>query len=263
MKPGERIYNKATDKQWSSEVYHKAKEVIQKKLPATSGAVQFDSMCEPMKQQYPSLCLDNIKDPTNLQSPYWKHLVASATQALKKENKVYKTDNGWVWAGVKQPPSSPPDEPDKLAEQIKSLLEKLIGLAKKEEEKQPRLTHDELVQKIKEMGEMLGKIANVKWGPKYEYDCVWKDNPYANPKLVIEVCDKGNLYKDITSLNWAVTTWAAKGVWVIFDDSDFHKAKEMLGQESQIYPLKAEDVLKLHSLLQAGYAQAIRAMFSI
>ena len=34
----------------------------------------------------------------------------------------------------------------------------------KSEEKTSRLTHDELVQKLKEMGEILGKIAQVKWG---------------------------------------------------------------------------------------------------
>ena len=142
-------------------------------------------------------------------------------------------------------------------------IETLLQRVKEAKEEPTRLTHDAVVQKVKEIGEMLGKIAEVKWGPKFEYDCVWRDNPYASPKLVMEVCDKGNLYKDITSLEWAVTTWGAKGIWVIFDDSDFYKAKEMLAQKSQIYPMKAEDILKLHSLLQAGYAQAIRSIFAV
>ncbi len=43
----------------------------------------------------------------------------------------------------------PPSEPDKLAEEIKGLVEKLVELAKKEKEaKVPPLTVDELVQKI-------------------------------------------------------------------------------------------------------------------
>ena len=240
MKPGERIYNKATDKQWSSEVYHKAKEVIEKVLSATKDVIQFDSICEATRREHPSLCDDTIKDPGNPQWPYWKHIVASAVQALKKQGKVIKADNGWVWEGVE-----------------------LVKLPDNDKEETSRLTHDELVQKVKEIGQMLGRIAEVKSGPKFEYDCVWKDNPYASPKLVIEVCDKGNLYKDITSLEWAVTTWGAKGIWVIFDDSDFHKAKEMLAQKSQIYPIKAEDMLKLHSLLRAGYTQAIRSIFAV
>lgn len=258
MKPGERIYNKVTDKQWSSDVYHKAKEVIEKVLSATKDVIQFDSICEATRRQHPSLCDDTIKDPRNPKWPYWKHLVATAIQSLKKEGKVAKADNGWAWARVKPQPN----ELDKLAEHIMDLLGKLVELAKKGGKEAPP-THDELVQKIKEMGETLHKIANVKWGPKFEHDCVWKDNPFASPKLVIEVCDKGNLYKDISSLDWAVTTWGAKGILVIFDDSDFHKAKEMLAQKSQIYPIKAEDMIKLHSLLQAGNIQAIKSIFGV
>lgn len=264
MKPGERIYNKATDKQWSSEVYHKAKEVIEAELSAVSGAMQRSSICEAVKQQYPSLCDDTIKDPRYPQMPYWKHLVATATSALKKEAKIYKADKGWAWKGVKPLPPPPPlNEPDKLAEQIKASLEKLVELAGKGKEEAPRLTHDELVQKIREIGQMLGRTVEGPWGPVYKHDCVWKDNPYANPKLVMEVCDKGNLDKDIASLAWAVKNWGAKGILVIFEESDFHTAQKKLAQESQIYPLKADDMLTLHSLLQAGYVQAIRSIFTI
>ncbi len=238
MKPGERIYNKATDKQWSSEVYHKAKEVIEAKLSVASGAVQYSSICEAVKQQYPSLCDDTIKDPGYPHWFYWKHLVATAIQVLKKEGKINKTDNGWIWGGVKPPPPPPPPPP-------------------------PRLTHDELVQKVKEIGEMLGKRAEGPWGPVYKHDCVWRDNPYANPRLVWEVCDKGNLDKDIASLIWAVKNWSAKGILVLFEESDFHTAQKKLAQESQIYPLKADDMLKIYSLLQAGNTQAIRAIFAV
>lgn len=157
----------------------------------------------------------------------------------------------------------PPDEPDKLVDEIKSLVEKPVDLAKKGEQKPPLPSHNELVQKVKEMGEMLGKIAETNWGPKFKHDCVWKDNPYANPKAVIEVCDKGNLYKDIVSLPWAVSNWGAKGILVVCEESDFHATQRKLLPGSQVYPLKAADMLKLHSLVQAGYIQAIRAIFSI
>lgn len=270
MKPGERIYNKATDKHWSSEVYHKAREVIAGKLSAIGHPLQFDCICEAMKQQYPYLCDDAIRDPRNPQSVYWKHLVASAIQGLKKEGKVDKADNGWVWKGVKPlpsprllPPSATPDEPDKLAKEIRDLLENLVGLAKKEKKEKPRPSHDELVQRVKEMGEMLGKVIEPVTGALYKHDCVWRDNPYANPRLVVEVCDKGNLDKDIASLIWAVKNWGAKSILVLFEESDFYTAQNKLAQESQIYPLKVEDVLKLHSLLQAGNTQAIRSIFTV
>jgi hypothetical protein len=237
MRPGERIYNPATDKQWSSEVYHKAKEVIETKLSVANGVVQYSSICETVKQQYPSLCDDTIKDPGNPQLPYWKHLVATAIQALKKGGKVDKADNGWIWGGVKLP--SPPPAPT-----------------------QPRLTHDELIQRIRNIGEMLGKRAEGPWGPVYKHDCIWRDNPYANPRLVWEVCDKGNLDKDIASLIWAVKNWNAKCILVVFDEPDFYTAQKKLAQESQICPLKAEDILKLHSLVQTRGAQAIKSIFT-
>lgn len=138
-----------------------------------------------------------------------------------------------------------------------------MELAKKGKGEMPRLTHDELVQKIKEIGEMLGKRAEGPWGPVCKHDCVWRDNPYANPRLVWEVCDKGNLDKDIASLIWAVKNWNAKGILVLFEESDFHTAQKKLAQESQIYPLKADDMLKLHSLLQAGNIQAVRSIFAV
>lgn len=263
MKPVERIYNKATDKQWSSEVYQKAKEAIEKALSATNNAVQFGSICEATKRQYASLCDDTIKDPGYPQLPYWKHLVASAISGLKKQGKVAKAANGWAWTEGKQLPPPTSNEPDKLAQEVKDPLEKLVELAKKGQEEPPRLTHDELVNRIKEMGEMLDKKAESPWGPVYKHDCVWRDKPYADPKLVIEVCDKGNLDKDIASLIWAVKNWNAKCILVLFEESDFQAAQKKLAQESQIYPLRVDDVLKLHSLLQAGNTQAIRSIFAV
>ena len=259
MTLGSRPYDPARDKNWSSEVYSKAKPVIEATLSATGNAVPFDLICEAMKRKHPSLCDDSIRDPHSTGVPYWKHLVASAVQALKKEGKILKADGGWISAGVKPPPP----EPDKLAAEIKSLVEKLAELAKKTEEKEPLPSHDELVQMMKEMGEMLGKTAEGPWGPIYKHDCVWKDNPYANPKIVVEVCDKGNLDKDIASLLWAVKNWGAKGILVVFGKSDFQAAQRKLAQESQIYPLRAADVLTLHSLAKAGNVQAIKSIFGV
>jgi hypothetical protein len=240
MKPGERIYNKATDKQWRSEVYHKAKEVIEKVLSATKDVIQFDSICEATRREHPSLCDDTIKDPGNPQWPYWKHIVASAVQTLKTQGKVTKADNGWVWEGVE-----------------------LVKLPDNGKEKIPRLTHDELVQKIKELGEMLGKVIKHEGPAEYKHDCVWKETRYANPRLVVEVCDKGNLDKDIASLIWAVRNWNANCILVLFEESDFHTAQKKLAQESQIYPIKAEDMIKFYSLLQTGNTQAIKSILSI
>jgi hypothetical protein len=216
---------------------------------------------------------EKMKDGTNR----WYNWVAWVRMRLVREGELYREPRG-IWRitgkgrerlrkeGLLKVVSPLLDEPDKLAEQARGLIEKLVELAKKGEEKTPPLTHDEVVQKVKEMGNILGKSTEPVLGVPYKHDCVWKDNLYASPKLVIvviEVCDKGNLDKDIASLDWAVASWGAKGILVIFDAADLQSAQKKLAQKSQIYPLKAEDLVKLHSVFQAGDAQAIRSIFAI
>lgn len=106
MDTGERVYNKATDRQWSSDVYQKAKEVIEKVLTQSGNPVPQNQIRQAMKQEYPSLCDDLIKDRMNPKMPYWHHLVATAISALQKQGKVRKADGGWIWATM-APPYTP------------------------------------------------------------------------------------------------------------------------------------------------------------
>jgi len=161
-----------------------------------------------------------------------------AINKLKREGRISNVKRG-IWSAGESPP--PP----------------------KGETETPRLTHDELRDRIKEMGETLGKIAEVECGPVFKHDCVWRDNPYANPKVVWEVCDKGNLDKDIASLIFAARNWGAKSILVIFEESDFQVAQKKLAQESQIYPLRADDMIKLCSLFRGGNIQAVRSIFTV
>lgn len=206
----------------------------------------------------------------------WEQVVKRVRNKLSREGEI--STGGGIWritdkgrarlkkAGfpvkpVVASPLPPIDEVARLVQEIKSLTEKLAELAKKgKAETLP--THDELVQKIKEMGEMLGKVTEPMSGVPFKHDCVWRDNRYTIPKLVVEVCDKGNLPKDILSLDWAVANWGAKSILVIFDATDFQAAQTKFGQRSEIYPIKAEDMLKLHSLLQAGNVKALRSIFA-
>ena len=161
------------------------------------------------------------------------------------------------------PPPPPPDAPDKLAEQIESLVEKLVELARKRKEEKPLPNHDELVQIIKEMGAMLDKSTEPVPQAQYRHDCVWRPNRWANPELVWEVCDKGVPEKDIVSLTWAANAWKAKGILVLFEEADFRKAQEKFAHLSQIYLIKAEDVVQVHHLLKAGNTPALRAIFGV
>jgi len=108
---GERIYDKRLDKAWSSQVYHGAKEVIQKVLTQNDNPVLSDQIRQAMKQEHPLLCNDRIKDPRYPKMPYWHHLVATALSGLKMAGKVHKADNGWVSAtsALSHPPIPKPE----------------------------------------------------------------------------------------------------------------------------------------------------------
>jgi len=166
-----------------------------------------------------------------------------------------------VEVALPQIPPTPPT-PDKLAGEIRSLLEKLVELARKGKEEKPLPNHDELVRIIKEMGELLGKSIEPVPQSQYRHDCVWKPNRWANPELVWEVCDKGVPEKDIVSLTWAANTWKAKGILAVFAEADFKKAQETIAQP-QVYVMKAEDVVQLHWILKVGNVLALRAILSI
>ena len=132
MNTQQRAYNEASDKQWSRNVYQKAKEVATEALRSQDRGVQFADITEAMKRKHPNLCDDTIGDPTNPKSPYWKHLVASAIQALKKAGLVQKTADGWVW--VKAPLPEPKVSPEALPEPLErqdvrlQLKDRLLGL---------------------------------------------------------------------------------------------------------------------------------------
>jgi len=226
---------------------------------------------------FPQITQADLNLTTKQGGSLWENRIQFARQKLVEKGEMDKSVRG-IWKITDKgrdrlrrgkivpptpPPPPPPEQPDKLAEEIKGLVEKLAELAQKGKEETARLTHDEMIDKIREMAEMLGKVTDPVSGVPYRHDCVWRDNPYANPKLVVEVCDRGNLDKDIASLDWGVSNWRANGILVLFEKSDFDAAQKKLAYKNQIYPLKAEDVLKLHSLLQAGYTEAIRTVFTI
>lgn len=260
-----KIYNKMSDKEWSHNVYQAAKGVIEEMLSTRGIPMPFADICDAVRQRHPLLCDDTIKDPKNLKWPYWKHLVASAIQGLKKEEKVRLSDRGWEWVSEKLPPPPPPpsDEITKLVQGIKDLAERL-GQLVRGAKPSPPLSHDDIIQKLKEIGETLGKKVEVKSGPVYKHDCCWKPTPYANPELVWEACDKGVPEKDIISLTWAVDNWRAKGVLVLFDEADFKKAQERFSHlRRQVYLIKVDDVISLYSLIKGGNIDVLKTILGI
>jgi hypothetical protein len=239
MMPGDRLYDPAQDKQWSSAVYQKAKQAVEEKLSTVGGVLKFSVICEAFKQKYPQLCDESIKDPSYPKSPYWKHLVATAISALKGARRLKKADGGWIWTGEKSLPPPLPIPPPPP----------------------PPKRHEELKQKLVEIGKDLGYHTSTEEGPVYRHDVLWKRSPYRkDPCHVIEICGGGSLPKDFDSLNWARENLAAIGILVTVDEADYQKAVQRFGNQAQIVVAKAETVDRLHELITTNL-EFLRVIF--
>ena len=109
----QRVYDPALDKQWSTTVYQKAKEVVIDVLKSQGKGVQSSVINEVTQRRHPDLCDDSILDPQIPKYPYWKHRVASAIQSLKKAGQVKKIDHGWAWVETAiHKPEAPPPKPE-------------------------------------------------------------------------------------------------------------------------------------------------------
>jgi len=99
MDTEERPYDRNSDGHWSSEVYHRAKDLLREILPTKSEGMRLSDICEAMRRKYPALCDDKIRDKNNPKLPYWKHLVSTAISNLKTGGKIEHSGDNWVWYG--------------------------------------------------------------------------------------------------------------------------------------------------------------------
>jgi hypothetical protein len=111
--------------------------------------------------------------------------------------------------------------------------------------------HDELKQKMIDIGKKLGYYVSAEEGPEYRHDVLWKIKQYKTPSHVIEVCEGGVLAKDFDSLNWARENWDARGISIVTDDKDFMKASRRLAGQPRIIAVKAETIDLLYELINA------------
>lgn len=124
-------------------------------------------------------------------------------------------------------------------------------------------THQRVIDLIKNIGNILRKDAQGPFGIDYKHDVIWRDNSYKLPSHVWEVCDKGNLDKDIASLTAATDPdkWGSKGFLVVINDNDYDNAKKKLtGKPVKV--LKSDTVNKLSDLLQDIDIELIKLILS-
>lgn len=125
-------------------------------------------------------------------------------------------------------------------------------------------THEQIVSMLKEIGERVGRAVTASEGPVYKHDVLWRKSAYGSPTEVIEVCDSGNLEKDILSLQWATepNNWGSRGFLVVVDDRDMEKAAKRLGKKPQIFLVSGSFVKELHAMATGDNISVLRAIFS-
>ena len=147
--------------------------------------------------------------------------------------------------------------------QIEGLLQKEIPSIIKEPAVKQQTRHDELKQKMIDIGEQLGYYTETEQqGPHYKNDVLWKQGLYRTPSHVIEICDGGSLPKDFDALHWAndPKNWGAKGILVVTDEKEFEKAKKRFAGQYGLTVVMADTVDTLFKMVDE-YTQFLQIIF--
>lgn len=85
--------------------------------------------------------------------------------------------------------------------------------------------HEQIVQRIYELGEIIGYTPEKKWRKEgYEYDVVWHKPPREGPKYAFEVHIKGNLGETLLRLKHAYDRWESQ-LFLISTEEQLNEAK--------------------------------------
>lgn len=102
-------------------------------------------------------------------------------------------------------------------------------------EQPSELTHEEIVNAIYALGELIGYRPEKKWRhEKYEFDVVWHRPPRIGPKYVFEVHLKGSLEAALLRLKHAHDLWESKIFLVSTEDQLKEARLKFLGELHEI-----------------------------
>jgi predicted RNA-binding protein len=115
--------------------------------------------------------------------------------------------------------------------------------------------HEQAVQRIYELGEIIGYIPEKKWRREgYEYDVVWHKPPREGPKCVFEVHIKGNLGDALLRLKHAHDRWESQ-LFLVSTEDQLNEAKTKyltgalheLAETGALTLLKIDEVKEFHN----------------
>lgn len=102
--------------------------------------------------------------------------------------------------------------------------------------------HEELKQRMVEIGGKLSYYTSTEEGPEYRHDVLWRNRRHMPPSHVIEVCEGGVLAKDFDALNWAHENWDARGILIVTEEKDFERATRRFAGQPGLTAVMAETV---------------------
>lgn len=133
---------------------------------------------------------------------------------------------------------------------IEGVPEKIV------EKKKPTNLHDEIKQKLKEIGDIEGFLSQTEYTiPGYTFDVVWRSANVVGgvPKYVFEVQIGGDIKHALTNLKHAFDAWGFPKLFLIAEENDIGKAAQLMSGafheiKERLKLVPVEKIVKLHEL---------------
>jgi predicted nuclease of predicted toxin-antitoxin system len=214
-----------------------------REIEAVGGEAKPQAIYSKVTSHFPQITKEDLEETITGGINKWTNRIQWARQSLVLKGELERYPRG-IWRITAKGRGRLRAEGPPLKEAPRVIKEQATKL------QQPK-RHEELKQKMVEIGKKLGYYVSAEEGPEYRHDVLWKITQYKTPSHVIEVCEGGVLAKDFDSLNWARENWDARGILIVTDDKDFTKASRRLAGQPRIIAVKAETIDLLYELINA------------
>jgi predicted nuclease of predicted toxin-antitoxin system len=214
-----------------------------REIEAVGGEAKPQTIYSKVTSHFPQITKEDLEETITGGINKWTNRIQWARQSLVLKGELERYPRG-IWRITAKGRQRLRAEVPPLKEAPRVIKEQATKL------QQPK-RHEELKQKMVEIGKKLGYYVSAEEGPEYRHDVLWKITQYKTPSHVIEVCEGGVLAKDFDSLNWARENWDARGILIVTDDKDFIKASRRLAGQPRIIAVKAETIDLLYELINA------------
>ena len=214
-----------------------------REIEAVGGEAKPQTIYSKVTSHFPQITKEDLEETITVGINKWTNRIQWARQSLVLKGELERYPRG-IWRITAKGRERLRAEGPPLKEASRVIKEQATKL------QQPK-RHEELKQKMVEIGKKLGYYVSAEEGPEYRHDALWKITQYKTPSHVIEVCEGGVLAKDFDSLNWARENWDARGILIVTDDKDFTKASRRLAGQPRIIAVKAETIDLLYELINA------------